>query len=146
MADIQMLCSIGLISTTYNCTGHSTSFNMKISSTGTLKYWAIFKAIIVDGMNFPTSMVLIVFLDTPMRLARSVWLRRCSARNTWMRFSSFTFMNWRFDILLYPPQETGWKSLDYMEQAWKRVWDLHKNGLAYEDLLWWSLKGWQQEI
>jgi hypothetical protein len=37
--------------------------------------------ITVVGMNRPTSIVLIVFLETPIRSVSSAWLMRCSARN-----------------------------------------------------------------
>src|SRR6056297_649557 len=42
----------------------------------------------VDGTNLPTSMVLMVFRDTPIASARSAWLSRCSARKTLILFSS----------------------------------------------------------
>src|SRR6056297_675398 len=42
----------------------------------------LFSAMMVDGTNRPTSMVLMVFRDTPIASASSAWLSRCSARKT----------------------------------------------------------------
>src|SRR6056297_3610496 len=63
------------------CRGQS-SLRKKISSSGTWKWRAIFSAMMVDGTNRPTSMVLMVFRDTPIASASSAWLSRCSARKT----------------------------------------------------------------
>src|SRR6056297_2275568 len=46
----------------------------------------------VDGTNRPTSIVLMVFRDTPIESASSAWLSRCSARKTRIRFPSLSLI------------------------------------------------------